>query len=240
MILFSVMVPAVYAQNWVKTYNTQGAPILIDLDSVTPLGENFFYFIKYDDFRKGVLYVSIQYQRDTNRAGVIDTYAANEFYENTSSIYKTLGTRESESLKIVNVNSPIYNSIKMAIGVKPKYDPINESLKSHVTYDTPSSLIQDAGKEPDFGPYMRKLQEQIRTAWNPPKGDKGRRVVILFKIAKDGTLLSNMIQESSGDYKTDCAALEAVKTVTFDPLPVGFKEESIDVQFTFDYNVFNN
>lgn len=232
------MVPAVYAQNWVKTYNTQGPPILIDLDSITSLGENFFYLIKYDDFRKGVLFVAMQYQIYTNMVGVIDTYTASEFYENNSSIYKNLGTHESKSLKVFDVNSPIYNSVKMALGVKPEDDLRSESLKSPVTDDTSSSLIPESENEPDFGPYMRKLQEQIRTAWHPPKGDKSKRVVVLFKIGKDGTLLSNMIQQSSGDYKTDRAALEAVQSVTFDPLPAGFKEASVDIHFTFAYNVF--
>ncbi len=97
----------------------------------------------------------------------------------------------------------------------------------------------DAIKEPDFGPYMRELQRRIKLNWNPPKGDESKRVVLLFKIAKSGRLLSATIFKSSGLPSADQAALKAVElTAPFRPLPADFKGESIDIQFTFDYNVF--
>ena len=46
----------------------------------------------------------------------------------------------------------------------------------------------DAIREPDFGPYMRELQRRIKMNWDPPKGNESKRVVLLFKIAKDGRL----------------------------------------------------
>lgn len=97
----------------------------------------------------------------------------------------------------------------------------------------------DAIREPDFGPYMRDLQRRIKMNWDPPKGNESKRVVLLFKIAKDGRLLSCSVYKSSGLPNADNAALNAVKlTAPFRPLPVDFKGSSIDIQFTFDYNVF--
>ena len=97
----------------------------------------------------------------------------------------------------------------------------------------------DAIREPDFGPYMRDLQRRIKQNWNPPKGNESKRVVLLFKIAKDGRLLSCSVFKSSGLPNADKAALDAVKlTAPFKPLPVEYKGASIDIQFTFDYNVF--
>ncbi len=97
----------------------------------------------------------------------------------------------------------------------------------------------DAIREPDFGPYMRDLQRRIKMNWDPPKGNESKRVVLLFKIAKDGRLLSCSVYKSSGLPNADAAALNAVKlTAPFRPLPVDFKGQSIDIQFTFDYNVF--
>lgn len=97
----------------------------------------------------------------------------------------------------------------------------------------------DAIKEPDFGPYMRDLQRRIKMNWNPPKGNESKRVVLLFKIAKDGRLLSCSVFKSSGLPSADQAALDAVKlTAPFKPLPAEYKNQSIDIQFTFDYNVF--
>lgn len=97
----------------------------------------------------------------------------------------------------------------------------------------------DAIREPDFGPYMRELQRRIKMNWNPPKGNESKRVVLLFKIAKDGRLLSCSVFKSSGLPSADSAATNAVKlTAPFKPLPAEFKGQSIDIQFTFDYNVF--
>ena len=97
----------------------------------------------------------------------------------------------------------------------------------------------DALREPDFGPYMRELQRRIKLNWDPPKGNESKRVVLLFKIAKDGRLLSCRIHRSSGLPTADQAALKAVElTAPFRPLPADFKGQSIDIQFTFDYNVF--
>lgn len=97
----------------------------------------------------------------------------------------------------------------------------------------------DAVREPDFGPYMRELQRRIKMNWDPPKGNESKRVVLLFKIAKDGRLLSCSVFKSSGLQGADKAAINAVQaTAPFRPLPAEFKGQSIDIQFTFDYNVF--
>lgn len=97
----------------------------------------------------------------------------------------------------------------------------------------------DAIREPDFGPYMRDLQRRIKMNWDPPKGNESKRVVLLFKIAKDGRLLSCSVFKSSGLPSADKAALNAVQlTAPFRPLPAEYKGQSIDIQFTFDYNVF--
>lgn len=97
----------------------------------------------------------------------------------------------------------------------------------------------DAVREPDFGPYMRELQRRIKMNWDPPKGNESKRVVLLFKIAKDGRLLSCSVFKSSGLPNADKAALNAVHLAApFRPLPPEYKGQSIDIQFTFDYNVF--
>lgn len=97
----------------------------------------------------------------------------------------------------------------------------------------------DALREPDFGPYMRELQRRIKLNWDPPKGNESKTVVLLFKIAKDGRLLSCRVHKSSGLPTADRAALKAVElTAPFKPLPADFKGQNIDIQFTFDYRVF--
>ena len=97
----------------------------------------------------------------------------------------------------------------------------------------------DAIKQPDFGPYMRELQRRIKSNWNPPQGNESKRVVLLFSIAKDGRLLGVKVYKSSGLQAADRAAISAVEmTAPFKPLPSEYKRSSVDIQFTFDYNVF--
>ncbi len=97
----------------------------------------------------------------------------------------------------------------------------------------------DAIKDPDFGPYMKELQRRIKMNWDPPKGNESKRVILLFSIARDGRLLNVKVHRSSGTPAADNAAIDAVKlTAPFRPLPPEFKGNSVDIQFTFDYNVF--
>lgn len=96
----------------------------------------------------------------------------------------------------------------------------------------------DSTRVADFGPYMRELQRRIKMNWDPPKGNESKRVVLLFKIAKDGRLLSLRVFKSSGVPNADKAALNAVElSAPFRRLPPEFRDPSIDIQFTFDYNV---
>jgi TonB family protein len=91
----------------------------------------------------------------------------------------------------------------------------------------------------DFGPYMADLQRRIKKHWFPPKGNESKRVVVVFKIHSQGELSDLRIDHSSGVALADNAALKAVEDAApFRPLPTG-APDSVDIQFTFDYNVFN-
>lgn len=135
MIAFCTFSLKAQAENWVNTNNVFGSPVMIDLDSLTPIGDNMFYFVKYRDIGKGMLVESIQYQKDTDRIGVIESCIAHEFYKNRDTKYRYLGTRESKSLKKVNFSSQLYNSIRMAVGVsKPQYLIVDDVFKVHIVY----------------------------------------------------------------------------------------------------------
>lgn len=95
----------------------------------------------------------------------------------------------------------------------------------------------DAIKEPDFGPFMADVKRRIKRYWNPPKSGDSRTVVLIFTVAKDGSLLANRIQRSSGNPESDRAAKAAVEiSAPFRSLPPEWKQRSVDIEFTFDYN----
>lgn len=90
-----------------------------------------------------------------------------------------------------------------------------------------------------FRDYMPKMQNKIKSNWNPPKNKTSSSITLGFEIKKDGSLGEIKIQKSSGDEQADKMAIEALKkSVPFEPLPEGFEGDKIDVQFTFDYNVY--
>jgi len=111
---------------------------------------------------------------------------------------------------------------------------------------TPSNLLPpkvnfapQETQEPDFGPYMRELQRRIKRNWHPPRRDESKHVQVLFKLSKKGDLLRLNISKSSGNIEIDDAAIKAVKmSAPFRSLPPEYKGNDIDIQFTFDYNVF--
>ena len=90
-------------------------------------------------------------------------------------------------------------------------------------------------------PYMRAIEAKIKSNWHSPKGDVSKRVVVLFKINKNGNLESVKVTQSSGVVENDKAAIQAVQmSAPFQPLPVEYNGTSIDIDFTFDYNVLGS
>lgn len=91
----------------------------------------------------------------------------------------------------------------------------------------------------DFGPYMADLQRRIKRAWFPPHVGRSKRIRVIFKLSRDGRLQNLRMATSSGLEVADQAALKAVENAApFLPLPKGSPED-VDIEFTFDYNVFN-
>ena len=96
------------------------------------------------------------------------------------------------------------------------------------------------GVQVDFAEYMASLQRAIKKEWHPPKGMESRKTVVQFKVYRSGLLDNLKVSTSSGLEATNEAAIEAVKaTAPFQPLPKG-SPRSVDIQFTFDYNVIKN
>ncbi len=102
-----------------------------------------------------------------------------------------------------------------------------------------STSAKPGAADVDFGPYMADLQRRIKRAWFPPKGMETKVVTAVFKVHQQGELSDLKLHKSSGVAIADQAALKAVENAApFRPLPEG-SPENIDIQFTFDYNVFN-
>ncbi|MCM1339294.1 MAG: TonB C-terminal domain-containing protein [Muribaculaceae bacterium] len=106
---------------------------------------------------------------------------------------------------------------------------------SNANENTQSTAVKD---NVDFGPYMREMQRRIKSNWNPPQDKFSRKVTLLYEIKKSGEVTNVSIVQSSGNKKMDKSAIKALEAASpLRPLPAEFKEDSVKVQFTFDYNV---
>jgi TonB family protein len=122
-------------------------------------------------------------------------------------------------------------------GQEDKKDKKRDELPDHKNDDKKDD--KKDGKDVDFGPYMADLQRRIKKQWYPPRGLETRRVVVIFKVRRDGDMRNLKIDKSSEIPAADAAALQAVESASpFRPLPAGSPKE-VDIQFTFDYNVFH-
>lgn len=88
----------------------------------------------------------------------------------------------------------------------------------------------------DYSAYMRTAQQRIKEAWQPPKGEEGKQVSVLFVVNRKGELLTLEIAKSSDSNEADNAVLNAVRVAApFGALPEGAPPH-VHIRFTFVYN----
>ena len=136
------------------------------------------------------------------------------------------------------------HDIKLRQNTQLQQDNTNSKLAEFNNYNNDKNYEKSDAEilvKPDFDSYMKELKKDIKANWNPPKGNENKTVVLLFKVAKDGNLISHKIHKSSGTANVDRAALKAIElTAPFRPLPEDFQGQNIDIQFTFDYRTLNS
>jgi TonB family protein len=109
---------------------------------------------------------------------------------------------------------------------------------------TPSSVPGGASNsassgDVDFGPYMADLQKKIKKGWFPPQGKESKRIELMFVLHRMGEVTNLTLHQSSGDALCDRAAMKAViDEAPYSPLPKE-ADNTLDIMFTFDYNVFS-
>jgi|GEM_PF-1403016 len=100
-----------------------------------------------------------------------------------------------------------------------------------------SFSFNEKGEYVNFVPYMENLQKKIKGNWKPnhPSNECSFHTLVLLKVNKKGELSSSKISKSSGNSDFDEEAMNAVKiSAPFNPLPLFWGEDTIDIQFGFD------
>lgn len=89
--------------------------------------------------------------------------------------------------------------------------------------------------ETEYSEYMSNLRTKIFDNWETPEYIEEGHASVVFKINKNGEILSCEINESSGNEEYDNSALQALnKAEPFDSFPDGTSRNSLTIQYNFD------
>ena len=170
-------------------------------------------------------------------------------FEGVSEIELTLFNGEVKDTKVIMssgskiVDDTLITAIKTTPTPKGLLPPNSGEIKIKLICPKQKqySEIGENQSEAYFAPNMKELQRRIKSNWHPPVNYDSKRVSVFMKIDKAGNLVACSIYQSSGYKDVDKSALDAVyKTAPFRPLPNEYKGKTVDIIFTFDFNIYNN
>ncbi|MCW5313511.1 TonB family protein [Nostoc sp. KVJ3] len=102
-----------------------------------------------------------------------------------------------------------------------------------------TSGIDARSQDIDLTSYLNKLKQRVQQHWLPGISQSNRRTVLNFTINRSGQVSNLSIAQTSGFSVTDEVALNAIQRATpFAPLPTGYSKNHINIEFTFDINVY--
>jgi len=89
--------------------------------------------------------------------------------------------------------------------------------------------------EINWTPYVSKASRLLKQNWSPPKYEgTNRKVDLILRIARDGTIQNVKVGKTSGFQDLDYSALQSSREVgKLPPLPAGSRDY-VDIQVTFD------
>ena len=119
--------------------------------------------------------------------------------------------------------------------IKDKTTPFDKKLASETELYRFSSPNYSAFF--DFNPYMNTMYCTIKKNWHPTENSDAGKVVVSYKIKRDGTIIEPKVV-SSTNKELNQSAIEAIeKSSPLQPLPKKCKKDLIEVSFTFNYNL---
>ena len=90
----------------------------------------------------------------------------------------------------------------------------------------------------EFGGYMASVQEKISKTWTPPDLLENGHATAVFKLDKNGNVISSYIKESSGNSVYDESALHSIqKASPYMEFPVNASRDFITVVYSFDSSI---
>ena len=140
-----------------------------------------------------------------------------------------------------NPRDSILNAAQGSMGAHMQYGPPPGA--SNGPLQAPAEILSDT-LGVDFGPYMRRVLNDLRRNWAPlipeevaPPISKRGSVHIRFTILPDGNIGNMVLETPSGDVALDHAAWNAITSEgQFQPLPKEFHGPQLELRINFLYN----
>ncbi len=150
-------------------------------------------------------------------------------------ISKTLVTRDDKDRKAQAAAA----QAKEAADAKRRLDTFNRSLASMKAGLSPSTKITMPGDGTggvSYGNFLAAVKKVYTDAWDVPAGvSDDAAATISVTIARDGTVISARIVQSSGNGEVDKSVQSVLDRVKFvAPLPENAKEDQRTVEIVFD------
>jgi len=85
--------------------------------------------------------------------------------------------------------------------------------------------------------YSEAIQNRIESNWQAPEGPERLIAVVYFKIARNGEIKDIKLEQASGSFEFDRAAISAVTYASpLPPLPVDYREPTLVIRYEFAAN----
>lgn len=101
-----------------------------------------------------------------------------------------------------------------------------------------NSMRIDAAAFP-YDYYSDAIQNRIENNWQAPAGPERLVAVVYFRIARNGEIKDIKLEQASGSFDFDRAAISAVTYANpLPPLPVDYREPTLVIRYEFAANNF--
>ena len=202
--------------------------------NMPPKGEQYVWHYKISDNYHSVSYLInrayINYAKkyivnELNKARAnslytLDSNKLNKMYERMIVASETMSKDRSEirdSEIVIKLDEPIYFS----------------DIRNDLDVFASEKSFNNSGDGIDWDSYMAVVQNKIKQVWEPAP-NQSRRAIAQFSISRNGEVSNIRIITSSGSEHGDRRAINAIKQAApFRPLPSNYKNDHVDIQFTF-------
>lgn len=211
------------AENWVNTQGAEKPVKLLDMDSIYKFDDGVVFAIRYYNQKNRDMVSTWYANYDMGKAGVLAAFPYDEDIE-----YKYVIPTNLQMKNISEFKTDFELIKKYTQDEKVENCPLSMCLLKEINENT----------REEWKSYIHDVEKTVKKNWQPPSLKSSKRIIAEFEIDKEGKLLSSRLIKPSKNDKANTAALDAIKkSAPFRPFPKGVKEDTIKVQFTFDYNL---